>query len=62
MPFGLGYRRCAGESVVHLILQKIFAKFDLNYEFRQPASDYPIIGISFVTRVPNNVFVIKPTY
>jgi hypothetical protein len=62
MPFGLGYRRCAGESFVHLVLHKILTKFgDLNYEFRQPASNYPIIGIAFITRVPDNLFVIKPT-
>ncbi len=62
MPFGLGYRRCAGENFVHLVNFKIFERFgNLEYEIRQPQEDYPLIGIGFVTRVRDNIFVKQPT-
>lgn len=61
MPFGLGYRRCAGENFVHLVNFKLFQRFgELEYELRQPAINYPEIGIAFVTRVRDNLFVVQP--
>lgn len=61
MPFGLGYRRCAGEQFAMLVTKKIMARFgDLTYEIRTPSTDYPVLGIAFVTRVPDNIFVVPP--
>ena len=61
MPFGLGYRRCAGEQFAVLVTKKIMARFaDLTYEIRTPSTDYPVLGIAFVTRVPDNIFVVPP--
>ena len=67
-PFGLGYRRCAGEIFVYLVTLKIFEKFqvlfndpqlsgDTRFEFR--VGVYPPITPAPFTFVPDNIFV-KP--
>jgi hypothetical protein len=56
-PFGLGYRRCAGEMLSYLITEKLFDKFStVEYEER-PTADYPLISIAPFKRVSDNIFV-----
>lgn len=60
MPFGLGYRRCPGEMMVYYITIKLLDKIkDLQFEFRQPGSDYPPITLAPFSAVPDNIFVVK---
>lgn len=62
-PFGLGYRRCAGEMFSYLVTEKIFDKFStVEYEER-PTVDYPLpltyplVSIAPFKRVYDNIFV-----
>lgn len=58
-PFGLGYRRCAGETLAYLVTVKLIDKIKyLNFEFRTPATDYKQIGVAPFTLVRDNIFVI----
>lgn len=57
-PFGLGYRRCAGEMLSYLITEKIYEKFStVSFEERKPEKNYPLISVAPFKRVPDNIFV-----
>lgn len=56
-PFGLGYRRCAGEMFSYLVTEKIFDKFStVEYEERTDIV-YPLVSIAPFKRVQDNIFV-----
>lgn len=55
-PFGLGYRRCAGEMLTYLITQEIFELFS-TVTFEQRVGVYFLISIAPFKRVANNIFV-----
>jgi len=62
-PFGLGYRRCAGEMFSYLVTEKIFDKFStVEYEERPTIDNplpltYPLVSIAPFKRVSDNIFV-----
>jgi len=58
-PFGLGYRRCAGEMLSYLVTEKLFDKFS-TVEFEERVGSYPLISIAPFKRVPDNIFVKQP--
>lgn len=55
-PFGLGYRRCAGEMLTYLITEKLFEKFS-TIKFEQRIGTYPLISIAPLKRVEDDIFV-----
>lgn len=58
-PFGLGYRRCAGENLVYLVVEKLLNYFSqAQYEFRTGV--YPPVFIAAFKAVPDNIFAIQP--
>lgn len=62
-PFGLGYRRCAGEMFTYLVTEKLFDKFStVEYEERPNVDHplpltYPLVSIAPFKRVEDNIFV-----
>lgn len=57
-PFGLGYRRCAGEILVYLVTEKLLAKFG-TAEYEERAGTYPLVSVAPFKQVSDNIFV-KP--
>jgi hypothetical protein len=58
-PFGLGYRRCAGEILVYLVTEKLFERFgQAEYEFA--AGTFPTVYIAPFKGVPDNIFAQQP--
>lgn len=56
-PFGLGYRRCAGEIISYIITEKIFEKFStVEFEERFDMT-YPLVSVAPFKRVADNIFV-----
>ncbi len=56
--FGLGYRRCPGETFNYMVTLKLVDKFkDLTFEFREPATNYPEIGLAPGVTVRDNIFL-----
>ena len=55
-PFGVGYRRCAGEMLSYLITEKLFSKFS-TVTFEQRAGVYPLVSIAPFKRVSDDIFV-----
>lgn len=56
-PFGLGYRRCAGEIFSYLIVQRLMEKFSLcDYEIRD--GDHDIVYVAPSKGVPDNIYVV----
>jgi hypothetical protein len=57
-PFGLGYRRCAGEMITYLITEKLFDKFS-TAQYREAANpdSYPLVSIAPFKRVRDSLFV-----
>lgn len=59
-PFGLGYRRCAGEEwVMYVFLPLIEALVDLVFYF-DPTITVPSVPLAPFVVVPDNVFVVQP--
>jgi hypothetical protein len=64
-PFGLGYRRCAGEIFVYLVTEKLLEKFaQTDYEDRCPypynknfCAQYPLISVAPFKQVRDSIFV-----
>lgn len=60
-PFGLGYRRCAGEILVYLVTERLLEQFGrVQFEIREPGSSYPTIFIAPFKGVPDNIFAVQP--
>lgn len=60
-PFGLGYRRCAGEIFVYLVTEVLldtFSKATLGFESR--AGNFPTIYVGPFKGVPDNIFAKQP--
>ncbi len=55
-PFGLGYRRCAGEMFSYLVTEKLFEKFSTT-TFEERTGTYPLVSIAPFKRVTDNIFV-----
>lgn len=55
-PFGLGYRRCAGEMLVYLVTEELFEIFS-TVDFEERAGTFPLISIAPFKRVLDNIFV-----
>ncbi len=55
-PFGLGYRRCAGEMFTYLVTEKLFEKFSTT-TFEERVGTYPLVSIAPFKRVTDNIFV-----
>ena len=59
-PFGLGYRRCAGEVFVYLFTLKLLNRIS-NLKFRQDGTiTTPTVPLAPFTVAPNNIFVQQP--
>jgi hypothetical protein len=60
LPFGMGYRRCAGETLNMFFTEKMIARFaDLSFEVRELPSppDYTLYQtLGPFTAVPNNIY------
>lgn len=57
LPFNVGYRRCAGETLTYFITQKLFDRFHtLEYELREAPESIPTIIVSHQTIVSNNLY------
>lgn len=57
LPFNVGYRRCAGETLTYFITQKLFDKFHaLEYELREAPESIPTVIVSPQTIVSNNLY------
>lgn len=59
-PFGLGYRRCAGEMLSYLITEKLYAKF-ATINFVEASGVYPLVSIAPFKQVPDNIFAVQLT-
>lgn len=57
-PFGLGYRRCAGETFTYLVLSKLLDKF-ATVEYEERPGTYPSYPVAPFSQVTDNVFVKK---
>lgn len=55
-PFGLGYRRCAGEVFVYFIMQKLLDKFSL-VTFEDRAGTFPLVPIAPFKQVQDSIFI-----
>lgn len=55
-PFGLGYRRCAGEMFSYFVTVKLFERFkSIPFKFN-PLITTPSIAVAPFTLVPDNIF------
>ena len=54
--FGLGYRRCAGETFVYLVTQKLIEKF-ATVDFEDRPGTFPLVPIAPFKQVPDSIFV-----
>lgn len=60
-PFGLGYRRCAGEFFSMMVGMKLLERFkDVSYVFTTPDPNVPLVPLGPFVRVPDNIFVVQP--
>lgn len=58
-PFGLGYRRCAGEIFVYLVVEKLLEYFSqATYEVKEGV--YPIVYIASFKGVSDSIFAVQP--
>lgn len=56
-PFGLGYRRCAGEIFVYFVTEKLFEQFSkASYMFKP--GDFPTVYVAPFKGVPDNIFAV----
>jgi len=58
-PFGLGYRRCAGEIFVYLVTEKILDYFG-QAGYKESVGPYPSVYIAAFKPVPDNIFAVQP--
>jgi hypothetical protein len=58
-PFGLGYRRCAGEIFVYLVIEMLMEQFrQAKYEIKP--GTYPTIYVAAFKGVADNIFAFQP--
>lgn len=56
-PFGLGYRRCAGEVFTMTIVQRLMTQIaEMNFVFRPNPTDYPLVPLAPFTDAYDNIF------
>lgn len=58
-PFGLGYRRCAGEIMIYVITDKVFQVFG-RATYLEQAGPYPKIYLAPFNAVSDNIFAQQP--
>ena len=56
-PFGLGYRRCPGELIVYLVVEKLLEKF-ATIKFEERPGSYPLVSVAGFKQVIDNIFAI----
>jgi len=60
-PFGLGYRRCAGEAFSMFVAMKLLDRFkNVEFKFQEIDPEEPLQPLAPFTLVPNNLFVKQP--
>lgn len=59
-PFGLGYRRCAGEIFVYLVTEMLMEQFRQSKYFISTAATYPTIYLGPFKGVQDNIFAVQP--
>lgn len=62
-PFGLGYRRCAGEMFSYLVTQYILEKFStVKFELRGKWNEGSLISVAPFKQVRDNIYVVQTKY
>lgn len=60
-PFGLGYRRCAGEILNYMTIIKILEKLStVTFQFVTPPPTDTLITVGPFVQVPDNIYAISP--